>query len=128
MAFDIGEMVGWVIGLLSIFVSIVVFLVKLLLNQFEKRLSERFAAQELARTAAAKHWDENFAQVLERQDKDAEALYQLERSFLTFKAQLPLDYVRREDWVRGQAVLEAKLDGVALKIENLMLKGARNND
>ena len=43
----------------------------------------------------------------------------LEREFLEFRAELPLHYVRREDYLRGQAVLEAKLDALYSKIELL---------
>lgn len=46
----------------------------------------------------------------------------VERELLDLKAELPLNYVRREDHVRGQSVVEAKLDGLALKIENLQLR------
>ena len=122
----LGDLIGWAIGLLSIFTTIVIALVKLLLVQFEKRLGERFAAQDEARKAATKHWEGSFAKVLDRQEKDAQALQQLERSFLRFQAELPVNYVRREDWMRGQSVIEAKLDGLALKFENIMLKGTRN--
>ena len=118
---------GTVASLLGVFTGIITALVKLLLVQFEKRLGERFAAQDEARKAASRHWEENFAKVLERQDKDAAAVAQLERSFLIFQAELPLQYVRREEWARGQTVIEAKLDGLALKFENLLLKGARND-
>ncbi|OBY60448.1 hypothetical protein [Pseudomonas sp. AU12215] len=121
------EMIGWAITLLSTFAGIVVGLVRLLLWQFEKRLSEKFAAQDEARREAGEHWEKNFAKVLERQDKDALAVQQLERAFLNFKAELPMEYVRREDWVRGQSVIEAKLDGLALKFENILLIGARND-
>ncbi len=126
MPMEFGELIGWAISLLSIFTTVVFGLVKLLLAQFEKRLGERFAAQDEARKAATKHWEESFAKVLDRQEKDAQALAQLERSFLKFQAELPVNYVRREDWVRGQSVIEAKLDGLALKFENILLKGARN--
>ena len=115
------------ITLLGIFAGIITGLVKLLLWQFEKRLGERFSAQDEARQVASKHWDENFAKVLERQDKDSDAVRQLEYTFLRFRAELPVEYVRREDWVRGQSVIEAKLDGLALKFENILLKGARND-
>jgi hypothetical protein len=121
------DLIGWAISLLSVFAAVVTALVKLLLWQFEKRLSERFTAQDDARREASKHWEESFAKVLERQDKDAQAVQQLERAFLNFKAELPMEYVRREDWVRGQSVIEAKLDGLALKFENILLKGARND-
>lgn len=126
MSLELAELIGWAISLLSIFTTVVVGLVKLLLNSFEKRLAERFSAQDEARKAANQHWAESFAKVRDRQDKDAEIVVQLERSFLRFQAELPLEYVRREDWVRGQSVIEAKLDGLALKFENILLKGSRH--
>lgn len=118
----IDDLFTWAISLLGIFTTLVFGLVKLLLWQFEKRLDERFSAQETARKEASQIWEGNFAKVLNRQDKDAEALRRLENEFLRFKGELPLEYVRREDWVRGQSVIEAKLDGLALKFENLLLK------
>lgn len=136
---------GTVATLMGVFATIITGLVRLLLWQFEKRLGERFASQDEARKVASQHWEDNFAKVLQRQDKDAdawednfakvlqrqdkdaEAVAQLERSFLMFKAELPLAYLRREDWSRGQSVIEAKLDGLALRYENILLKGARND-
>lgn len=118
---------GTVASLLGVFTGVITALVKLLLWQFEKRLAERFAAQEEARKAASSHWEENFTKVLDRQDKDAQALAELERSFLRFKADLPIDYVRREDWASGQSVILAKLDGLALRYENILLKGTRHD-
>lgn len=46
----------------------------------------------------------------------------VEREVLELKAQLPEKYVRREDYIRGQTVLESKLDALALKIENMQLR------
>lgn len=113
---------GTVATLMGVFATIITGLVKLLLWQFEKRLGDRFAGQDEARKVASEHWERSFARVIERQDKDAEALQQLDRAFLHFKAELPLEYVRRPDWARGQAVIEAKLDGLALRYENILLK------
>ncbi|MGQ7818809.1 hypothetical protein ACUTAH_24595 [Metapseudomonas furukawaii] len=105
MPMDFTQAVGWAISLLGIFTTLVFGLVKLLLVQFEKRLDTRFAAQE----------------------KEIAQIAELERSFLRFQAELPLNYVRREDWVRNQAVIESKLDGLALRIENLQLKGTHHD-
>ncbi|TBV12768.1 hypothetical protein DNK01_13870 [Stutzerimonas kirkiae] len=130
MQMEFGELIGWAISLLSIVVTLVFGLVKLLLAQFEKRLVERFDAQDQTREAANQRWENNFDKVLERQDKDAQAVQELDRAFLRFKAELPVEYVRREDWVRGQSVIEAKLDGLALKFENILLsaqKGTRHD-
>jgi hypothetical protein len=41
----------------------------------------------------------------------------VEKDLLRLKAELPLDYVRRDDWIRNQTVIEAKLDGLASKLE-----------
>lgn len=117
MELEFSQIIGWAIGLLSIFTSLVFGLFKLLLASFEKRQAAQFAAQDQARQEAGKHWEDNFAKVLERQEKDADALKSLEHSFLRFQAELPLQYVRREDYVRNQTVLEAKIDRVFTKLE-----------
>ena len=36
----------------------------------------------------------------------------LEREFLELRAALPLEYVRREDWIRFSGTLDAKLDAM----------------
>jgi hypothetical protein len=91
---------------------------KLLLSQFETRQAERFEAQEVARKASADHWDQRFS-ILEAAAKE---WVRIERDFLEWKADLPMTYVMRDDYVRNQTVIEAKLDAVALRIENLQLR------
>lgn len=51
-------------------------------------------------------------------------LDQFEREWLTWRADLPLNYVRREDYIRGQSVVEAKLDALAAKVEIIQLQSA----
>lgn len=36
----------------------------------------------------------------------------VERSLFELRASLPLEYVRREDWIRFSGTLDAKLDGL----------------
>lgn len=43
----------------------------------------------------------------------------MERQLGEFSAGLPLTYVLREDYIRNQVVLEAKLDNVAEKLTDL---------
>jgi|SRR5690349_253868 hypothetical protein len=38
--------------------------------------------------------------------------HEVEREMLRLKAQLPLEYVRREDWIRFSSTLDAKLDAM----------------
>lgn len=101
---------------------------KILLAQIDRRLNERFAAMESARETSSRHWDEKFTTVIEQNRREAEGWSNLERDFLRFQAELPLQYVRREDYVRNQTVIEAKLDAVAMRIENLQLRENRKND
>lgn len=88
---------------------------KMLLQQIDKRLDARFAgmASEDAKLAA-------------EQRENTAAMRNLERDFLKLRGDLPLEYVRREDFIRNQSVIEAKLDAVALHIQNLQLKGVKN--
>ena len=48
----------------------------------------------------------------ERQDKINESMAALGKEFLEFQAKLPMTYVLRDDYIRGQAILEAKMDAV----------------
>jgi len=77
---------------------------KVLLAQIDKRLEQRFAAME-REVQRAREVERTF-----------------EREFLQLKADLPLHYVRREDYVRNQTVIEAKLDALALRFENFHLQ------
>ena len=62
---------------------------------------------------------------MEQTNKQEAAQWQrLEREMLQLKADMPLQYVRREDYIRGQSVIEAKLDAVAVKLENAQLRVA----
>lgn len=58
--------------------------------------------------------------LLDQTIKDTAARWSgLEREFLEFRAQLPVEYVRREDYIRGQTVIEAKLDAVYEKLSSV---------
>ncbi|BBL69739.1 hypothetical protein [Methylogaea oryzae] len=88
---------------------------KVLFGQFERRMSERFSAMQ----QALKDHTESEAKALSQ-------LQSLERDLLNLKADIPLHYVRREDYVRNQTVIEAKIDAVGLKIENWQLRGSHH--
>lgn len=111
------------ITLLIMVVSMIALAGRLLLEQIDKRLDARFESMERAREQGTAHWDSKFKAVLDDQQKGADAWRSLERDFLKFRGDLPLEYVRREDFIRNQSVIEAKLDALALHIQNLQLKG-----
>ncbi|MDP3652452.1 MAG: hypothetical protein Q8R67_12290 [Rhodoferax sp.] len=83
-------------------------LVKIIISQYEKSLDTRFTALSLTI------------------EKDQEVTRQLERDFLRMQSELPLHYVRREDYIRGQSVIEAKLDGLGTKLEMAQLRALQS--
>ncbi|MBB4844998.1 hypothetical protein HNP55_003544 [Paucibacter oligotrophus] len=61
---------------------------------------------------------------LERNHREESGQWQrIERELLNLKAELPLHYVRREDYVQAVATIGAKLDAMAIRFENILLKG-----
>lgn len=88
------------VGLLVSFLGFAAGAGKLLLRQVERRLDARFSGLE----KASAEWQ------------------RIERDWLNWKADLPIQYVRREDYVRNQTVIEAKIDAIAVRIENLQLR------
>lgn len=108
------------ITLLLAFFGCVAGFGKILKSEFEKGLEQRFKAQEESRVQAQAHWDQRFSSL----EASAGDVMRLEREFLRFRADLPMTYVIRDDYVRNQTVIEAKLDALALRLENAQLKGA----
>ncbi|AZF36225.1 MULTISPECIES: hypothetical protein [Pseudomonas] len=95
----VWQMISIAVTILGAFVGVM----KMLLVQMERRLDQRFAIV----------------------DKDSERLRQVEIGMERLRGDMPLHYVRREDWVRNQSIIESKLDGLALRLENAQLKGLR---
>lgn len=114
------------ITLLLAFFGCVAGFGKVLLAQSEKRLDERFKAQEQQRAEGHSALRDMIDRHLEDERAEAVLLKTLERDFLNWKAELPIHYVRREDYVRGQSVIEAKLDALYNKLEVVQLKGVSN--
>ncbi len=101
---EFWQLLTALIGLLLTFFAFTFATGKVLLSQIDRRLDQRFSSVE----RAAEDWS------------------RLEKDFLRFQAALPLEYVRREDYVRNQTVLESKIDALAGKFEQLLLQGARS--
>lgn len=112
--------------LLAMFVSVIATSGRVLLGQIDKRLDARFDGMEETGKQGTKHWDNKFAALLGDQKNSTDAWRNLERDFLKFRGDLPLEYVRREDFIRNQSVIEAKLDAVMLHIQNLQLQRNHN--
>jgi hypothetical protein len=86
---------------------------KTLWGQIERNLDSKFEGIAVAHDEAK---------------KAHEKTNHLERQILELKADMPLNYVRREDYIRGQTVIEAKLDALASKLEIVQIQGAMKHD
>ena len=109
-------------------------LVKALAMMFERgikrELQEQFKLQDAANTATFMQIKAQHQQLNSRLDVldsavkvDAGQWQRVERELLNLKADLPLHYVRREDYVQAIATIMTKLDAMALRFENILLKG-----
>lgn len=89
----------------------VIGMVKVIWARIEKSLNQNFTTIE-----------KQLADVASQAAKGQEEIRALERQFLEFKAEMPRMYVAREDYIRGQTVIEAKLDAVAAKLETVQIR------
>lgn len=111
---DFWELLLAIGSLVAAFATVLWLFSNALVRQFEKRLIERFAAIQ--------------EDLNKRANEDAEVarqLRQFEKDFSKFQIDMPVLYVRREDYIRGQSVIEAKLDALYSKLETVLIQGAR---
>ncbi len=101
---------------------------KMLLAQFDAKLNERFRGADKHREMQIGGLSDKFLEMQDKVTRAEETARQATTQLLEFKSQLPLHYVRRDDYIRGQAVLEAKLDAVFAKIETIQLQRSNSND
>lgn len=97
---------------------------KVLLDQMKSHLDERFTTQQKSISSQHSHVQQRLEAIELASREEAKEWQRIERELLEFKAELPLRCVMRDDYVRGQSIIEAKLDGLALRIENVQLRGA----
>lgn len=86
---------------------------KVLLSQFEKRMDERREANA-----------EAIARLEKTLSEESRRMREMEQKIATAVSDLPLHYVRREDWVRFSATIDHKLDRLA----ELVMKQGGNPD
>jgi predicted patatin/cPLA2 family phospholipase len=90
---------------------------RVLLDQFEQRLSEKFKTQETQRAEATARWDSRFNELQSASQEESRNWHRVERQLLQLQAELPREYVRREDHIRFETVINAKLDALNAKID-----------
>jgi len=87
-------------------------LAKILAGQVGRNIDEKFKAVSESQKTTISTLEEQRAKLVD-----------LEKDLLKLMGTLPLEYVRREDFIRNQTTIEAKLDGVAHSLQQMALKG-----
>ncbi len=84
-------------------------------GQFNRRLEERFAGQDKSRAEGREQWERRFTLI----EKD---IANHAKDLQNFRLKVSEEYWRREDAIRQEVVLHAKIDALAAKIDNLVLR------
>ena len=119
---DIWQLLGVSGSLLGILISIILWVVKTLIGQFEKRLNEKFQTIDEQRATEQKYLNNQFKQLDQARIEEVKSWQHIEREIMQMKVDLPNTYVRRDDYIRNQSVIESKIDGLAIRIENALLR------
>lgn len=106
------------IGLVLVAVLINVLALRLL----TRWLDTRFDAQSRALAITHQQVQQRLDGIESAARQDAENWQRIERELLKFKAEMPTSYVRREDFVQSMASIMTRLDAMALRFENMLLK------
>ncbi len=97
---DLWQAVGLLVTILGGFFG----MAQLLLKQNQKHLDEKFAANARAHSV---------------QESDSR---RIERELMELKAELPRDYVRREDHTRVIGAIQVSIDNLRLTIERAIMQ------
>ena len=89
-----------------------------MVKQFKADLKSRFEEQERLRAEGRRQSDERLRGI-------EESHRALERDFLKHQADLPKEYVRREDHIRYETVVNAKLDALGSKLDVIAERTAK---
>jgi hypothetical protein len=87
-------------------------------KQYDAKLDVRFENQEKLRIEGRKAYEDRLAQV-EKNLRDSD------HRFLKFLADLPREYMRREDHIRFETVITAKLDSLNAEIRLLAERASK---
>jgi hypothetical protein len=107
--FELWQLITLCVTLLGLFIG----MGKLLLARFERYIETRFDI--LAEESSG--WRE-----VERDVRTVEI------DVLKLRVELAERYVNRDDYVRGQTVIEAKLDAISSELKNVQIQGARREN
>lgn len=113
---ELWQLMGGITSVIVAFALMMWAFGTILVKQFKSQLDQRFVGIQAELTKSA-------AEDIEV----AKQLRQFERDFAKFQIDMPLQYVWREDYIRGQTVIESKLDALYSKLELVQIQGAKHD-
>ncbi len=111
----------WLLGMAAA-VVLTVLVNALALRLLTRWLDTRFDAQARALSVTHQQVQQRLDGIESAARQDAENWQRIERELLKFKAEMPTSYVRREDFVQSMGTIMTRLDAMALRFENMLLK------
>jgi len=117
---EFWTLAGLVITGLGTVIGLVWKLLGGLLDQAIKRIDDHFSALEAAQKAAG-------SDLMRQLGAIEQTVRELERDFLQFKANLPLGYVLKADYLAAMNEISKKLDALGTRIEKILLRGSGGN-
>ena len=115
---SLGQISGIVGGLITSACAVAAVMFRALLSQLNARLKQNAESR--------KEFETRLEERIREIANEGQAWHELERSFLKLRAELPEKYVRREDYIRGQTVIESKLDAIASELKLVQIQGAKS--
>ena len=106
---ELWHLITLILTLVTLFVG----LGKLVLAQFEKRIDNRLDTL----IEESRGW-----QTVKNDVRS------VENDVLKLRVELAERYVKRDDYVRGQTVIEAKLDAISSELKNVQIQGAKREN
>lgn len=106
-----------IIGTILATGAFVVAIIKMFLMGYDKSIKASFKQISDAH--------KELSGAMSQQQKE---LHRLEKDILAFRAELPERYQRREDAIRQEVLIIAKVDALASKIDMLAMRGTAHAD
>lgn len=121
-AFSIGtpQLIALIIFLIGGLGTLFWFMVRLIVKQFNESLSKRFETLEKARAEESAKREAENTKTTERFKELEKAQHSAENELHKLKLEIAKDYWRREDAIRNEAVTQAKLDGLARRLDEFL--------
>jgi hypothetical protein len=96
------------------------------MSQFERRLDERFQQLDRARSEGQHNWTETFLQHVQVEQREFDALRNLDHSFMEFRATLPTLYIRRDELRDYLVRLDMRFESINDKLNRLIIQEEEN--